>query len=47
MTYNQEATIKVTNTQLNELKSTVKKKAGTKLRITKKKKLKNCHISYL
>ena len=36
MTNNEEASVKLTNTQLNKLKSAAKNKTGTTLRITKK-----------
>ena len=43
----QEATVKLTNTQLNNLKSAAKNKAGTMLRLNKKTlKMKNCHMNY-
>ena len=43
----EEASIKLTNTQLNKLKSAVKNKTGTKSRFNEKTfKMKNCHINY-
>ena len=46
MTNYQEARVKLTNTQLNKLKSAVKNKTGKKLKIKKTLKLKNCHMNY-
>ena len=44
----QEARVKLTNTQLNKLKSAVRNKTGTILRISKMitLKMKNCHVNY-
>ena len=43
----QEARVKLTNTQLNKLKSTAKNKIEVILRINKKNlKMKNCHMNY-
>ena len=43
----QEARVKLTNTQLNNLKTTGKSKKGTMLRLNKKKiDMKNCHMHY-
>ena len=43
----EEAGLKLTNTQLNKLKSAAKKIIGTKLRINKKTfEIKNCLMKY-
>ena len=43
----EEARGKLTNTQLNKLKSAAKNKTGTTSRIKKKTfKMKNCHMNY-
>ena len=44
----EEARVKLTNTQLNKLRSAAKIKIGATLRITKKKnfKMKNYHMNY-
>ena len=43
----QEARVKLTNTQLNKLKSKAKNKIEVILRINKKNlKMKNCHMNY-
>ena len=43
----QEARVKLTNTQLNKLKSAAKNKTGTILKMTKKNfNMKNCHMNY-
>ena len=43
----QEARVKLTNTQLNKLKSAANNKLGTILRVHKKTlKIKNCHMDY-
>ena len=43
----EEARVKLTNTQLNKLKSAVKNKTGTILRLDEKIfKMTNCHINY-
>ena len=43
----QEPRVKLTNTQLNKLKSAARKKTGTILRLNKKTlKMKNCHMNY-
>ena len=47
----QEVKVKLTNTQLNKLKSAGKSKTGTILSVNKKNVedllLKNCHMNYL
>ena len=43
----EDARVKLTNTQLNKLKSAVKNKTGTILRLDEKFfKMTNCHINY-
>ena len=43
----QEARVKLTNSQLNKLKSAAKNKTGTIVRINKKNfEMKNCHMNY-
>ena len=43
----QEARVKLTNAQLNNVKSAAKNKAGAILRLNRKTlKMKNCHINY-
>ena len=43
----EEARVKITNKQLNKLKSAEKNETGTTLRITKKTfKMKNCLMNY-
>ena len=42
----QEAGVKLTNTQLNKLKSAAKNKKGPILRLRKILKMKYCHINY-
>ena len=43
----QEARVKLTNTQLNKLKSAGKNKTGTMLKINMTTfKMKNCHMNY-
>ena len=47
MTNYQETRIKLTNTQLNKLKSLAKNKTRTILRLKRKTlKMKNCHMNY-
>ena len=43
----EKAKVKITNTDLNKLKSAAKDKTGTTLRISKKTfEMKNCFINY-
>ena len=44
----EKARVKLTNSQINKLKSAARNKIRTTLGITKKKlfKMKNCHINY-
>ena len=46
MTKYEEARVKLTNTQINKLKSAAKNKTGIILRINKSLKMKNCPMNY-